>query len=86
VVSVPLGMIAIFLMSLVLKARKNRVTTGSEAMVGEIGIARTVVGPEGKVFVHGEIWNASAKGEIPEGSRVRVSAVQGLRVVVEPAE
>ena len=86
VVSVPLGVIAVFLMSLVLKAHKNRVVTGTEAMVGEIGVARTSLGPDGKVFVHGELWNATANIDVPAGARVRVRAVDGLRVVVEPAD
>jgi membrane-bound serine protease (ClpP class) len=85
-VSVPLGAIAVFLMTLVLKAHKNRVTTGTEAMVGEIGVARTSLGPHGQVFVHGELWNATAQREIPQGARVRVRAVDGLRVLVESAD
>jgi membrane-bound serine protease (ClpP class) len=85
-VSVPIGIIAIFLMSLVMRARKTRVATGVEAMVGEIGVARTALGPDGKVFVHGELWNARAQTAIAEGSRVRVRGVEGLRVNVEPAD
>jgi membrane-bound serine protease (ClpP class) len=85
-VSVPIGLIAIFLMTLVMRAHKNRVTTGTEAMVGEIGVARTPLGPTGLVFVHGEIWNATAATDIPPGARVRVREVDGLRVVVESAE
>jgi membrane-bound serine protease (ClpP class) len=85
-VGIPVGVIAIFLATLVLKARKVHVTTGSEGMVGELGIARTQLEPEGKVFVHGELWNATALAPIAAGSRVRVSRVDGLRVVVEPAE
>jgi membrane-bound serine protease (ClpP class) len=85
-VSVPLGVIAVFLMTLVVRAHKNRVTTGVEAMIGEIGIARTLLGPEGKVFVHGELWNATSAIPIAEGTRVRVRNVDGLKVVVEPAE
>ncbi len=73
-------------MTLVLKAHKNRVTTGTEAMVGEIGVARTFLGPHGQVFVHGELWNATAQREIPQGARVRVRAVDGLRVLVEAAD
>lgn len=84
--SVPIGVIAVFLMTLVLRAHKNRVTTGSEAMIGEIGVARTAVQADGKVFVHGELWNATAPIAIAEGSRVRVRGVDGLRVVVEPAD
>lgn len=82
-VSLPLGAIAVFLMTLVLRARGNRVATGAEAMIGEIGITRTPLGPDGKVFVHGELWNATANREIPEGTRVRVRGVQGLRVLVD---
>jgi membrane-bound serine protease (ClpP class) len=85
-VSIPIGIIAIFLTTLVLRARRGRVATGSEGMIGEIGIARTPVGAEGKVFVHGELWNAKASTSIAEGTRVRVASVNGLHLVVEPAE
>lgn len=86
IVSVPISAIAIFLMTLVMRAHRNRVVTGLEAMVGEIGVARTPLGPDGKVFVHGELWNATARSDIAEGTRVRVRDVQGLRVHVDPAE
>jgi len=85
-VSVPVGAIAVLLMSLVARTYKNRVVTGQEGMIGEVGIARTPLGPDGKVFVHGELWNARAKNEIAAGTRVRVHAIEGLRVLVEPAE
>lgn len=83
-VSIPMGIIAVFLMSLVLKTRNKPAVTGQEGMIGEVGIARTELTPEGKVFVHGELWNATAKSEIAAGARVRVAAVQGLRLLVEP--
>jgi len=85
-VSIPIGVIAVFLTTLVLRARRRRVATGSEGMIGEIGIARTSLGPDGKVFVHGELWNAMSSGAIAEGARVRVAGVNGLHLVVEPAE
>ncbi|HKO56055.1 MAG TPA: nodulation protein NfeD [Thermoanaerobaculia bacterium] len=83
-VSIPMGIIAVFLMTLVLNARKKPVVTGQEGMIGEVGVARTGLTPEGKVFVHGELWNAVAKAEIPAGARVRVAGFQGLRLLVEP--
>jgi membrane-bound serine protease (ClpP class) len=86
IVSVPIGLITVFLMTLVIRARRNRVVTGSEGMIGEIGVARTQLEPSGKVFVHGELWNAVARTTVPPGARVRVSAVDGLRLIVEPAE
>lgn len=85
-VSIPFAIIAVFLMTLVLRTRQARVATGQEGMVGELGVARTSVSPEGKVFVHGELWNATAATPISEGARVRVRSVEGLRVVVEPAD
>jgi len=85
-VSIPIGAIAVFLTTIVLRARRARVTTGQEGMIGEIGVARTALGPDGKVFVHGELWNASSRAAIAEGARVRVASVNGLHLVVEPAE
>lgn len=84
-VSIPIALIAVFLMTLVLRARGNPVATGAEAMVGEVGVARTPIEGSGKVFVHGEIWNATAASPIAEGERVRVRSVEGLRVIVERA-
>ncbi|MGA8807801.1 MAG: nodulation protein NfeD [Thermoanaerobaculia bacterium] len=85
-VSIPIGAIAVFLTTLVLKARHGKIATGKEGMVGLIGIARTPLGPDGKVFVHGELWNAVASDAIAEGARVRVASVNGLHLVVEPVE
>jgi len=85
-VSIPIGLIAVFLMTLVIRAYKNRVATGTEGMIGEIGVARSAVNAEGKVFVHGELWNATARTSIAEGARVRVRGVDGLKVMVEPAD
>lgn len=81
--SIPTGVIAVFLTTLVLRARRFRVATGGEGMVGEIGVARTELMPDGKVFVHGELWNATASGAIAAGARVRVASVNGLRLIVE---
>ena len=85
-VSLPIGAIAVFLMTLVLRAHRNRVVTGTEAMIGEIGVAMTTLQPDGKIFIRGELWNATAASEIAKGARVRVQDVQGLRVLVVPAE
>ncbi len=85
-VSLPIGAIAIFLMTLVLRAHKNPVVTGTEAMIGEIGVARTPLGPDGKIFIRGELWNATSRSEIAEGARVRVREVNGLRVIVDAAD
>jgi len=84
-VSIPLGGITAFVMALALKARRNKVVTGEQGLVGETGVARTALGLAGKVFVHGEIWNAIASAEVPEGERIVVRRVEGLLLHVDPA-
>jgi len=84
-VSIPLGMITVFLMTIALKARRNKVVTGIEGLIGEIGTAQTVLSPSGKVFIHGELWDATASGEVGVGQNVVVEKVDGLRLRVTPA-
>ncbi len=85
-VSIPLGLITVFLMTIALKARRAKVTTGAQGIVGEFGVARTPLAPEGKVFVHGELWNAVASANVEVGEQVLVKAIDGLRLRVEPAK
>ncbi len=67
-----------------LKAQKRRKLTGAEAMVGEEGEALTDFRRgRGKVFVHGEIWNAVGEEAIKKGDRVKVVGVEGLKLRVE---
>ena len=83
-VAVPFALITMFLVSLVVRARRNKVVTGGEGMIGEVGEARTPLDPSGKVFIHGEYWDAVSKQPVPAGSAVRVVDVEGLRLEVEP--
>ena len=83
-VSIPVGLITIFLMSIALKARRNKVVTGSQGMIGEVGVARTALDPTGKVFVHGEIWDAVSTTPVPAGEQVVIRRVDGLQLRVEP--
>jgi membrane-bound serine protease (ClpP class) len=84
-VSVPLGAITVFLMSIALKARANKVVTGAQGLVGEIGIAQTPLSPRGKVFVHGEIWDATSTVGVAAGQTVVVQEVDGLQLLVAPS-
>jgi membrane-bound serine protease (ClpP class) len=83
-VSIPLGIITAFLMTLALKARRNKVVTGAQGLVGEIGVAHTPLSPQGKVFVHGELWDAIASAHMPAGSSVVIRGVEGLQLEVDP--
>jgi membrane-bound serine protease (ClpP class) len=83
-VSIPLGGITAFLMTIALRARQNKIVTGIQGLVGEIGVARTPLSPQGKVFVHGELWDAIASANIASGRTVVVRQVDGLQLQVDP--
>jgi membrane-bound serine protease (ClpP class) len=83
-VAVPFAVITMFLVSIVVQARRNKVMTGASGMIGEVGITRTALEPEGQVLVRGEIWDAVASASVPAGARVRVKALAGLKLLVEP--
>ena len=83
-VSAPLGLITAFLMTLALKARRNKVVTGVQGLIGEVGVVQSDLAPQGKVFVHGEIWNAISATPVAVGARVVVRKVDGLQLEVVP--
>jgi membrane-bound serine protease (ClpP class) len=67
-----------------LTAQRQPVTTGPQGLLGEIGVTSTTLHPDGKVFVHGELWNATSSRPIRQGENVRVIQVRGMQLVVEP--
>lgn len=83
---VPFAAITVFLLQLAVRAFRNKVATGSEALIDAIGSARTDIAEDGRVFIHGELWNARATTPIAAGSKVRISGVNGLRLTVEQVE
>lgn len=84
--AIALSLIFIFLIVLAFRAHTSRVYSGKEGLVGEIGISKTKLDPEGKVFVYGELWQAEALEEIPEGIKVKVIEVlNNLKIRVTKA-
>jgi len=72
--------------ALVFTAQTAKPMTGSAGLVGEVGVVRKVLAPEGKVFVHGELWRAVSATPIAEGRKVRVKKVANLVLEVEETE
>jgi membrane-bound serine protease (ClpP class) len=82
-VALGISLIFIFLIVLAIRAHISKIFTGKEGLVGEIGVAQTDISPEGKVFVHGEIWDAETTGKINKGTKVKVIEVlKNLRLRV----
>ena len=67
-----LGVFVLTVSYLVFRSQKSKPTLGVEGLIGEIGEVRGKLTPKGKVFVHGEYWNAQAEGEINVGEKVKV--------------
>jgi membrane-bound serine protease (ClpP class) len=63
---------------LVFKSQRRKPTLGLEGLIGEIGDVRVTLNPTGKIFVHGEYWNAEGDGEIAAGEKVRVVGFDGM--------
>ena len=72
--------------SLVFRAQISKPTTGSMGLVGEIGVVKKALTPEGKVFVHGELWNARSKQPLDQNVKVRVVKVVNLILEVESVD
>jgi membrane-bound serine protease (ClpP class) len=83
-VALPFGVITVFLTTIAMRARAAKVVTGEQGMIGMIGVARSALTPQGKVFVNGELWNAVALAPVQSGEAIRVRSVHGLTVEVEP--
>jgi membrane-bound serine protease (ClpP class) len=71
---------------LVFKSHLSKPKTGARGLVGEIGVVKEALMPEGRVFVHGELWNATSKDPIETGAKVRVVNVVSLVLEVEAVE
>ncbi len=64
--------------------RRRRPVSGAEQMLGSTAEALQDFDSQGTVFVHGERWNAVTKQPISKGQRVRIHALDGLTLHVEP--
>jgi membrane-bound serine protease (ClpP class) len=82
--ALPFSTITVFLLTIAARARRNKVETGVEGMIGLIGTAMTSLVPEGKVFVRGEYWDAIAVRPADAGAHVKITAIDGLKLTVEP--
>ena len=83
-VTLPFALITSFLLSVAVRARRNKVVTGMEALTGTAGVAVGEINPTGTVMVRGEYWSAVSTTRIGAAEAVRVVASDGLTLNVEP--
>ncbi|ACD89943.1 protein of unknown function DUF107 [Chlorobium limicola DSM 245] len=72
----------------VLSSSSARQLSGQEGLLGESGrVVRQIErASAGKVFVHGELWEAVADEKLPEGTSIRVTGITGLQLQVTKTE
>jgi membrane-bound serine protease (ClpP class) len=76
-----------FIVARGIQAQRRPALTGMEALIGQVGEARTALDPAGNVFLLGELWSATAEnGPVAAGDRVEVVGRTGLRLRVRPLQ
>jgi membrane-bound serine protease (ClpP class) len=80
------SVIAAAITLMVLRDRRQPAHTGAEGIIGERGVAISPIHRDGKVHVHGEIWNARSVTPIQTGRTVQVIRIEGLTLTVEPSQ
>lgn len=85
--TIPFALITTFLLSIAMRARRNKVVTGVEGMIGlravAVGELNPSLNPSGTVLVHGEYWRARASGHVAASDPVRITGIDGLTLKVE---
>lgn len=81
-----IGLWNVFVVGKIIQARIRKPQVGQEGLTGETGKAYTKISKKGKVFIHGEIWNAQSSQKIKKGEDVEVVAVDGLKLTVKKRE
>ena len=76
----------VFAVTMAVRARLKKPTTGIDGLVGRIGVAESDFRPDGRVAVYGEIWTAESDDRIKKGDSVEVMRVDKLRLVVKKAK
>jgi membrane-bound serine protease (ClpP class) len=66
-----------------MRAMRRRPVTGSEGMIGLVGMAKTALAPKGQVAVRGELWEAMSDEPVEAGVMVEVTAIEGLTLRVK---
>ena len=79
------GLIMFALTMLAARTWRQKPVSGTEGLIGAIGEVRVRVAPRGKVWIHGEYWNAESSEEIEVGERVQVVEMENLLLRVRKA-
>ncbi|MGM0427099.1 MAG: NfeD family protein [Thermodesulfobacteriota bacterium] len=71
--------------ALAVRAYQRKPKGGAEGLLGEIGVVKEPLSPEGLIFVHGEYWRAVSSQPIEADEKVEVIGIEGLLLQVKRA-
>ena len=69
--------------SLAFRAYRAKPKSGMDGLLGEVGVVKERIDPEGLIFVHGEYWRAIARERVEPGEKVEVEGIDGLVLKVK---
>jgi len=82
-VTIVIAAFVTFVIGAVVRGQRRRAATGAEALVGKVAVAKTPLDPKGTVLVDGEHWTATVdSGKVELGEEVKITKVEGLRLIV----
>jgi membrane-bound serine protease (ClpP class) len=76
--------VSLLLVGMGVRAMRRPPETGSEGMIGAVGVAKTPLRPEGKLVIHGELWDAVSDAPAEPGTYAKVLRIDGLTLYVTP--
>jgi membrane-bound serine protease (ClpP class) len=82
--AIPFALITSFLLTIAVRARRNKVVTGIEGMIGGQAVTVGDLNPSGTIRVRGELWNAQSSRRVAGSAPVRITGIDGLTLKVEP--
>lgn len=74
--------VAVFLTTIAVRSQRRKAGTGMEGMIGTIAEVKHWEGKNGKVFVHGELWEAESEETFEEGNKVEITEFRGMKLIV----
>ncbi len=78
------ALLFVFLIGMVIRARRSAVVSGREEMIGATAVALEDFAEQGQVRAHSEIWQAHSRRPLHKGQRLRITGLEGLTLQVEP--
>lgn len=81
-----LGGLIGFVAWMAIKSGRGKPVTGTEGMIGSIGIAKTDLNPHGQIMLQGEIWDAISQRPMRQGETAEVVSIEGLTLTVTPLQ